>query len=136
VALALGFGPSLHHAAGAAVDVELSRSDAALGFERRIGGFAVGVSAGAIVYRRTTLATPSGLMPTAAATTTAFVAGPELRWRWRPGGGHVGLEACAALDVVLGAPELAVIRGTTEMSLGELRTLQPRLGLSIIAGLP
>jgi hypothetical protein len=136
LALALGLGPALRHAAGGDVAVELSRSDAALGIERRLGGFALGASAGAIRYRRTTLATPAGLMATDAATTIAFVVGPELRGRWRPGGGHVGIEACAGLDLVLGAPELAVVRGGAVESLGPLRMVQPRFGLSIIARLP
>jgi hypothetical protein len=136
VALALGVGPALRHAAGADVAVELSRSDAALGIERRFGGFALGVSAGAILYRRTTLATPAGLMPTDATTTIALAVGPELRWRWRPWSSRVGIEVCAGLDVVLGAPELAVVRNGTVESLGQLRRVQPRLGLSIVAGLP
>jgi hypothetical protein len=135
LALALGFGPALRHAAGD-VAVELSRSNAALGIERRLGGFALGISAGTILYRRATLATPAGLMPTQAATTAALVVGPELRWCWRPWDGRIGIEAGAGLDVVLGAPELAVVRGGTAQSLGPLRSVQPRFGLSIIAGLP
>jgi hypothetical protein len=36
---------------------------------------------------------------------------------------------------VVGAPELAIVRGTTVDSLDQIRTLQPRFGLNIIAGL-
>ena len=133
--IALALGPSLRAAPARDVAVELSRSQAALGVVRRFGGLALGASAGAVFYRRTTLATPTGLAATPATTTTAFVAGPELRWRWRPGGGHVGIEAAAGLDIVVGAPELAVVRGATVDSLDQLRTLQPRFGLNIIAGL-
>jgi len=135
VGIALALGPSLRDAPAPEVAVELSRSQAALGVARRFGGLALGASAGAVFYRRTTLATPSGLAPTPASTTTAFVAGPELRWRWRPGGGYVGIEAAAGLDIVVGAPELAIVRGTTVDSLDQIRTLQPRFGLNIIAGL-
>ena len=135
--LALSWGPALRHAAGAApgVSVELARGGAALGVERRLAMFALGVSAGVAVYRRTTLATPVDLAATPAATTAAFVAGPELRWQWRPGGSAIGVAAAAGVDIVVNAPELAVARGTDIMALGALRTVQPRLGLSIVAEL-
>jgi len=139
-ALALTVGPSLGRAASTSgtpgIGVELSRSTAMLGVERRLAGFALGASAGAILYHRTTVETSGGLAPTPAATTTALVLGPELRWRWRPRGGYLGLDAALGLDAVLGAPELAVARGAAVESLGRLRVLQPRFTLSIVAGLP
>src|SRR6185436_17835577 len=105
-ALALTLGPALRHAVEPGLAIELSRSSAALGVERRVAGFGLGASIGAVVYLRTTVATSPGLAPTPAATTAALVAGPDLRWRWRARGGHVGIDAMIGLDVVLGAPEL------------------------------
>lgn len=134
VGLALAVGPPLRGAAGPDVSVKLSRSDAMLGIERRLGGFGLGVAAGAVIYRRTTLTAPVGLSPTPAAFSAAFAAAPELRWRWRSG--RFGIEAVAALDVVIGAPELVVVRGMQAETIGELRMLQPRFGLHIFAGLP
>jgi hypothetical protein len=146
-ALALTLGPALRHtvAPDVALDVapgmavELSRSGATLGVERRAGGFALGAAAGAVVYRRATVATAAGLAATPAATTAAFVAGPELRWRWRPRGspgGYLGLEAVIGVDVVVGAPDLAISRDGAVASLGRLRTVQPRCAASIVVGLP
>ena len=134
-ALALTLGPALRHDAGGGVAIELSRSTAALAIERRLAGFALGVSAGAALYHRSTVATSGELMPTPAATTVAAVAGAELRWRWRPRG-PVGIDAALGLDVVPGAPEPAVARGAAIEALGRLRLVQPRFSLSIVAGLP
>jgi hypothetical protein len=138
--VALTLGPALRRAIDPAIApglaIELSRSTATLGVERRVGGFALGASAGLLVAHRTTVATSGELAPTPAATTTALVAGPELRWRWRPGAGHVGIEVLAGLDVVVGAPELAIARGTEVDVVGRLRAVQPRFALSIFAGLP
>ena len=137
--LALTLGPALRRSIDSDLAIELSRSAATLGLERRAGGFAFGVAAGAAIYHRTTIATASGFMATPAATTAAFIAGPELRWQWRPGTLHLGVDAAAGLDVVVGAPELAVDRGggaTGVQPLGQLRMYQPRFSLSIIAGLP
>jgi hypothetical protein len=146
--LALTLGPALRHAVGPGVGpgvgpevapevaIELSRSSATLGLERRIAGFAIGVSAGAVVYHRTTVEAAAGLAPTPAATTVGFIAGPELRWQWRPRGWYVGLAAMVGLDVVLGAPELAIARGAAVDSLGHLRAIQPRGSAGIVMGLP
>jgi len=138
--LALSLGPSLRHdAAGgvaSGVAIELSRSGATLGIERRAAGFAFGVSAGALAYHRTTVTTSAGFAPTPAVITPAFVAGPDIRWQWRSRDWHVGIDAAVGLDVVLGAPELALARGSEVVSLGKIRTAQPRFGLSVVAGLP
>jgi hypothetical protein len=138
--LALTLGPSLRHAIDSAaapqLAIELSRSAATLGIERRAGGFAFGIAAGAVAYHRATLSTATGFMATPASTTPAFVAGPELRWQWRSSGLHLGVDVAVGLDVVLGAPELAVDRGGQIESAGEIRKAQPRFSLSIIAGLP
>jgi len=135
-ALALTLGPPLRHDAGAGVAIELSRSTAALAIERRLAGFALAASAGAALYHRATLATSGDLMPTPAATTLAAIAGAELRWRWRPRGGSVGVDATLGVDVVPGAPEPAIARGGSIEELGRLRLVQPRFALSIVAGLP
>lgn len=151
-ALALTLGPALRHTVGPGVGsgvgpgvgpdvapdivIDLSRSSATLGLERRIAGFAVGASAGAVIYHRTTVETAAGLAPTPAATTAGFVAGPELRWQWRPRGWSVGIDALVGVDVVLGAPELAIARGGVVSSLAHLRTIQPRCSAGIVMGLP
>lgn len=139
VLLALSWGPGLHHAVPASsspgVDVDLSRSSAMLGVERRFGELAIAAAAGAVLYHRTTTATPSDLSATPAANTAAFVAGPELRWQWRPDDGPVGIMAAAALDVVVGAPDPSVMRGTDTASIGAVRLLQPRFMASVFAEL-
>jgi len=133
--LALTFGPPLRRTSGDAA-IELSRSTAAVAVERRIAGIAIGVSAGALLYHRATRSVASGLLPTPATTTAAFVTGPELRWQWRPRSGYLGIEVIAGLDVVLGAPELAVARDGAVHSLGTLRPLQPRFAAGLVLGLP
>ena len=136
--LQISLGPALHHDATGepGLAVELSRSSAMLGIERRVAGLAIGAAAGAVVYHRTTVATSPDLAATPAATTVRFVGGPELRWQWRPGGGHVGVEAAAGLDIVAGAPEPVVARGDTITSIGALRTWQPRFSVRLFMGLP
>lgn len=134
--LALTLGPALLHDAGPAASVELSRSTAALAIERRLAGFALAASAGAALYHRATVATSADLAPTPAATTAALIAGAELRWRWRPLGGSFGVDATIGVDVVPGAPELAVERSGAVDTVGRLRRVQPRFALSIVAGLP
>ena len=114
-------------------EVELARSGGALGIERRFGAFAIGVEAGALIYRRSTVATPTDLAATSASTTVAFAAGPELRYRWQPGSIAIGLELTAGVDLVAGAPELAVARGTEIDSLGKLWSVQPRVMLGLFA---
>jgi hypothetical protein len=148
VALALTLGPALRHTIGPDlapgvtpdatpdVTIDLSRSGATLGLERRIAGFAIGASAGVVIYHRTTVETAAGLAPTPAATTAGFVAGPELRWQWRPRGWALGIGAMVGVDLVLGAPELAIARGGTVASLARLRTIQPRCSAGIVMGLP
>jgi hypothetical protein len=138
--VAVSLGPALRRDAPAAavpgLAIELSRSTATLGVERRFAGFALGAAAGVVVYHRSTVAILPELAATPAATTIGFVGGPELRWQWRPGGGHLGVEAVGGLDVVAGAPEPVVARGQTIQSLGALRTVQPRVSLRIVVGLP
>jgi hypothetical protein len=127
--LALGF-PGTR---AGATEVELARSGGALGVERRFGGFAVGLAAGPILYRRSTVTTPSDVSATRASTTIAFAIGPELRYRWQPGRVAAGLELAAGVDLVAGAPELAVARGTEIESLGRLWSVQPHVMLGLFA---
>ena len=129
LALALGI-PGVR---AGTTEVDLARSGGALALERRFGPFAAGVAAGALIYRRTTVTTPTDLAATRASTTVAFAAGPELRWRWQPGELAIGLEVSAGVDVVAGAPELAVARGTAIESLGTLWTVQPRVMVGLFA---
>jgi hypothetical protein len=142
VLLALSWGPALAHAAapgGEPVRIDLSRSSAAVGVDRvfgsRFGELELAAAAGVVVYRRMTTTTPSDLSATPAATTAALVAGPELRWQWRPGGAAIGIAVAAGLDVVLGAPDLAVARGAEVVSIGAVRTLQPRFMATVFADL-
>ncbi len=135
--LELSLGPALRRADPAAgLAIELSRSTATLGIERRFAGFALAAVAGAVVYHRTTITTSAELAATPAVTTARFVAGPELRYQWRPGGGIAGIEAVVGLDLVPGAPEPVVARDAMIESLGALRPVQPRLGLKVFVGLP
>jgi hypothetical protein len=150
--LVLSLGPALRHRSGSpagaaaspgtapgtapAIAIDLSRTTAALAIERRIAGFAIAATAGAALYHRTTVATPGDLIATPAVFTAALVAGPELRWQWRPRGGPVAIAAAVGADVVVGAPELAVARSGAVDSLGRLRTVQPRFTLSLVAELP
>jgi hypothetical protein len=129
LALALG----LPGTRAGTTEVELARSGGALGVERRFGAFAIGIAAGALIYRRSTVATPSDLAATRASTTVAFAAGPELRYRWQPGRIAIGLELAVGVDVVAGAPELAVTRGAAIESLGTLWSVQPHVILGLFA---
>jgi len=129
LALALGF-PGTR---AGTTEVELARSSGMAGIERRLGPFAIGVEVGGVIYRRSTVATPSDLSATRASTTVAFAAGPELHYRWQFGHLPIGLELTAGVDVVAGAPELAVMRGTEIDSLGHLWSVQPRVMLGLFA---
>jgi hypothetical protein len=82
------------------------------------------------------VATSGDLAPTPAATTVVAIGGAELRWRWRTLGGSVGIDATIGVDVVPGAPELAVARGAEVDTLSRVRMVQPRFSLSFVAGLP
>lgn len=115
------------------VAIELARSGAMIGFEYRFGSIALGATAGALLYRRSTIAT-AGLDPTPASSTYGFVAGPEASWRWRSH--HFGIAATLGLDIVANAPDPAVSRAGMVESLGALTSLQPRISVSILAGLP
>lgn len=129
LALALGF-PGTR---AGTTEVELARSSGMAGIERRFGSFAIGIELGGAIYRRSTVATPTDLSATRASTTVAFAAGPELHYRWQFGHLPIGLELTAGVDVVAGAPELAVMRGTEIDSLGHLWSVQPRVMLGLFA---
>jgi hypothetical protein len=135
ISLELSLGPALRRRGDVVLD--LSRSGAALAVERRLGGgIAIGGAAGVLLYHRATITPPGGLSATPSSFTAAAVAGPALRWQWRPRDWPIGIEAVAALDVVAGAPELVVSDAMGVHTIGTIRIAQPRFGLSIIAGLP
>ncbi len=133
--LALSFGLPLHRAAGQGVALDLARSGGVLGVARRLGSIDLGVAAGVLLYHRTTLATPDGLAPTPGASSVAFVGGLEVIWRARLWD-HVGVAAEAGLDLVAGAPELAVATGGGIETVGQVRAIQGRFALWLLASLP
>ena len=113
-----------------AIAVDLSRSSALVEAGYARGGLRATLGAGALLYRRATVEVPDGLAATPSAFDLAAVVAPAVTWRL--GGGRVGVELTAGLDVVLGAPRLIVDRGdgTTEI-LAEIAGLQPRAGVGV-----
>jgi hypothetical protein len=132
--LTLALGAPLEWHAGSDVVLDVSRSGAIAGGERRLGGgFALGLGAGALVYHRSTSTAPSGLAPTPSTSTVAFAAAVELTWRARVSE-HVGIIACAGVDAVAGAPEAAVSRDTMVETVDTIRPVQPRASLALEVG--
>lgn len=124
IALALGVPQTWH--AGSDVTLDVSRSGAMLGGERRLGGgVALGIGAGAAVYHRSTAMAPSGLTPTPSNSTVAFVTGVEVAWRTRIAG-RLGFVAYAGVDVLLGAPEAVLSRDGTVETIDAIHPVQPR----------
>lgn len=132
-ALELSLGPPLRKDTGD-VTVELSRGSALAVVEYRRGPFHVGIGAGPVLYHRATVDVGPGLEPTDSSAQVGFGIAPSVRWVLRPGGRSWGIELAAGLDVVLGAPELAVEQGGMVETLTEIATLQPRIGLGIVVG--
>lgn len=131
VSLSLSLGVPLAWKAGADVALDVSRSGAILGGERRLGGgLAFGLGVGALVYHRSTSMAPSGLAPTASASTVAGAAAVELTWRARIAAG-VRFLACAGVDLVGGAPVAAVDRDGVVEDLDRVRTVQARAALAV-----
>lgn len=132
--LSITLGVPLEWRAASDVALDVARSGAALGGERRLGGgLALGIAAGALVYHRSTSTAPAGLAPTPSNSTIAFVSGIELSWRAHLAG-PLGLVACAGVDVVVGAPEAAVARDTMVETVDAVRAVQPRASLSLEVG--
>ncbi|CAN5760358.1 hypothetical protein BH11MYX3_BH11MYX3_44920 [soil metagenome] len=129
--LAITLGMPLSWRAANDVTLEIARSSASLGAERRVGGgIALGIAAGAIVYHRSTSMAPSGLSPTPSSSTVAFAAGLEVMWRAHLTGA-LGIVACAGVDLVLGAPEAVVARDAKVEVLDAIHAVQPRFTLAL-----
>jgi len=129
--LTLALGAPVAWQAGSELALEVSRSGAIVGGERRLGaGVAIGAGFGALVYHRSTAMAPAGLSPTASASTVAATGAVELTWRARLMAG-VRLLACAGLDLVAGAPVAAVDRGGTVEDSDRVRTVQVRAGIAV-----
>jgi hypothetical protein len=132
--LAISLGFPLEWRAANDVTLDVARSGAILGGERRVGGgFALGVGAGALVYHRSTSTAPTGLAPTPSKSTFAFAAVAELLWR-APVSEHVALVAAAGVDVALGAPEAAIARESSLEVVDAIRALQPRASIAVEVG--
>lgn len=132
--LAITLGVPLEWRAGSDVALDVTRSGAALGGERRLGGgLALGLSAGAVVYHRSTSSAPTGLAPTPSNSTVAFASGVEIAWRAHVVG-PLGVVACAGVDVVVGAPEAAIARDTMVEVVDTIHAVQPRASLSLEVG--
>jgi len=128
-AVAITLGPPLRR--DDEVAVELARSSAGAIVERRIASWRIALGAGAVLYHRATVVVPGGLVPTDSRAAFAFGAGAEVRWRaWSRGAW--GLEAALGVDLVLGAPALAVERDGMTETLAEIAQLQPRFGLAVV----
>jgi hypothetical protein len=132
--LSLALGVPLEWRAANDVALDVSRSGALLGGERRVGGgVALGVGAGALLYHRSTSTAPSGLSPTPSNSTLAFAGAVEASWRAEIGSG-VGVVASVGLDLVVGAPQAAVSRDGTLEALDTIGPAQPRASLALEVG--
>lgn len=132
--LSLTLGAPLEWRAADDVALDVSRSGALLGAERRLeGGFAVGIGAGTLLYHRSTSTTPSGLTPTPSNTTFAFAATVEAAWHAKLTR-HVGFVAAIGVDVVAGAPEAALSRNGMVEIVDAIRPVQPRASLALEVG--
>jgi hypothetical protein len=131
--LTLALGVPLAWRAASDVELDVARSGGTLGIERRFGGLAVGIGAGALIYHRSTSMAPSGLDATPSASTVAAVATAEVAWHARLAG-RIGLVAALGIDVVAHAPEAVVSRdGMTEV-VDTIRAVQPRASLALEVG--
>jgi hypothetical protein len=129
--LAITLGAPLEWRAANDVALDLSRSGALLGGERRVGGgVALGIAAGALVYHRSTSSAPSGLAPTPSNSTVAFAGALEITWR-APLVAPIGIVACAGIDVVAGAPEAALARDGMVDVIDTIRAPQPRASIAL-----
>lgn len=134
VSLALTLGAPLEWQAGSDVVLDVSRSGALVGGERRFGGgFAVGLGAGGVFYHRSTTSAPSGLMATPSSSTTAFAAALELIWRAQLSH-HIAVLACAGIDAIAGAPQAALSRDGMVEVVDTIRPVQPRASLAVEVG--
>jgi hypothetical protein len=131
-ALALSVGPPLRR--DGEVVVRLSRSALLAVGEHHRGPWRLGLGVGPVLSPRATVEVPAGLEATGNQAQLAVALAPEVRWQLRPGRGAWGIEVVAGLDVVVGAPELAVDREGAVEILAKITTLQPRLGVGLVVG--
>jgi hypothetical protein len=132
--LAIALGVPLEWRAANDVTLDVSRSGASIGGERRVaGGIAVGIAAGALVYHRSTSTTPADVAPTPSNSTVAFAGTAEVAWRARLGG-PLAIVVCAAVDIVVGAPEAAIARDANVEVVDAIRAVQPRISLALEVG--
>jgi hypothetical protein len=132
--LALTLGMPLEWRAASDVVLDVSRSGAIVGGERRLaGGIALGIGAGALIYHRSTATAPAGLAPTPSTSTIAFAGVAEVAWRTRVTS-SIAIVATAAVDVVAGAPEAAIERAAMVETIDTIRAVQPRAALAVEVG--
>jgi hypothetical protein len=131
--LSLSLGVPLAWRAANDVTLDVSRSGALVGGERRFGSLSLGVGAGALLYHRSTSTAPSGLAPTPSNSTLAFAATLEGAWR-APLGDRLRLVARIGLVVVAGAPAAAVSRNGMVEVVDTIGPLQPRASLAFEVG--
>lgn len=132
--LSLALGVPGQWRAATDVALDLSRSGALLGGERRLGGgLSVGAGAGALVYHRSTSSAPAGLAPTPSNSTVAFAGAVELAWRLHVAA-SVGIVVRAGVDVVAGAPEAAISRDAMVEVVDTIRAVQPRASFAVEVG--
>ena len=131
--LTLSLGVPLAWRAAPDVVLDVARSGGTLAIERRFGGLAVAVGAGALIYHRSTSVAPSGLAATPSTSTVAAVATAEVAWHARVAG-RLGVVAAIGVDVVAHAPAAAVSRdGMTEV-VDTIRAVQPRASVALEVG--
>ncbi|MEM9490181.1 MAG: hypothetical protein AAGC55_13620 [Myxococcota bacterium] len=117
--------------------VELTRYAGWLTAAMTVGdSLAVELSAGLLGFDRRTTATSGGLSATADRATAALLVGPGMRYTRRLG--RLRLEVAAAVDIVLGAPDLGYQSAGQFVSIRTQWPLQPRLtvGVSIDSQVP
>lgn len=131
--LSLSLGVPLEWRAANDVTLDVSRSGAILGGERRFGDASIGVGVGALLYHRSTSTAPTDLAPTPSNSTLAFAGAVEGSWRVKLGD-RIGFVACVGLDLVAGAPAAAVSRNFTVEVVDTIEPLQPRASLALEVG--
>jgi hypothetical protein len=132
--LTITLGVPLEWRAADDVALDVARSGALAGAERRLGGgLALGIGAGAIVYHRSTSTAPPGLAPTPSKSTIAFAAAAELAWR-APLAKHIAVVVSAGVDLVIGAPEAAISRDSNVEVVDAIGAVQPRASLALEVG--
>lgn len=129
----LELGVPLAWRASPDVALDVARSGGIAAIERRFGSIAIGLGAGALIYRRTTTTAPSGLSATPGASTVAGVGTAEVAWHVRLAR-RLGLVATAGIDAVAHAPEAVVSREGVAAVVDTIHAVQPRASLALEVG--